>query len=62
MKIAAVHALAQLAKEPVPAAVNRAYNDRQFHFGPEYIIPTPFDPRVLVWVAPLWPRRPWSQG
>ena len=52
MKLAAVHALAHLAREPVPASVSRAYGGKQFQFGPEYIIPTPFDPRVLVWVAP----------
>ncbi|MGM0574895.1 MAG: NADP-dependent malic enzyme [Myxococcota bacterium] len=52
MKIAAVKALAALAREPVPATVTRAYEDRKFEFGPEYIIPTPFDPRVLGWVAP----------
>ena len=62
MKIAAVHALAELAREPVPASVSRAYNDRQFHFGPEYIIPTPFDPRVLVWVAPAVAKAAMASG
>ena len=56
MKIAAVNALAELAREPVPASVSRAYGDRAFSFGPDYIIPTPFDPRVLLWVAPAVAR------
>ena len=62
MKHAAVLALAQLAREPVPAAVSRAYNDRQFQFGPEYIIPTPFDPRVLMWVAPAVAKAAMESG
>jgi len=54
MKQAAVHALAELARrgEAVPAVVKRAYPDEQFDFGPEYIIPKPFDPRVLQFVCP----------
>jgi len=51
MKIAATHALAQLAKEDVPDAVAKAYNVKSFKFGPEYIIPKPFDQRVLIWEA-----------
>jgi malate dehydrogenase (oxaloacetate-decarboxylating)(NADP+) len=51
MKLAAVHALADLARHPVPDSVARAYHGEHFSFGPEYIIPKPFDPRVLVWVA-----------
>jgi malate dehydrogenase (oxaloacetate-decarboxylating)(NADP+) len=54
MKQAAVKALSQLArlKAPLPAAVRRAYPDEACEFGPEYIIPKPFDPRVLLHVAP----------
>ncbi len=52
MKLAAAHALAALAKEDVPDAVSRAYGGERFVFGPEYIIPKPLDPRVLLWVAP----------
>ena len=48
MKIAAAHALAELAREPVPAEVAAAYGGEHFEFGPEYIIPKPFDSRVLV--------------
>ncbi len=52
MKLAAAYALAALAKEDVPDSVLRAYGLESLHFGPEYIIPKPFDPRVLLWVAP----------
>ncbi len=51
MKLAATHALAALAKEDVPDSVCRAYGVERLKFGPEYIIPKPFDPRVLVWEA-----------
>jgi len=51
MKQAAVHALAKLAHEPVPSEVVTAYG-KNFSFGPDYIIPKPFDPRVLYNVAP----------
>ncbi len=49
MKIAAARALAALAKEPVTEQVKKAYGNRDFTFGPEYIIPKPFDKRVLIW-------------
>ncbi|MDD5362487.1 MAG: NADP-dependent malic enzyme [Ignavibacteria bacterium] len=52
MKIAASYALAQLAKEDVPDSVIRAYGGKRIEFGREYIIPKPFDPRVLLWEAP----------
>jgi len=52
MKIAASHALADLAKEDVPDSVIRAYGGKRIEFGREYIIPKPFDPRVLLWEAP----------
>jgi malate dehydrogenase (oxaloacetate-decarboxylating)(NADP+) len=51
MKIAAVRALADLAKEDIPDSVLKAYGGQIIRFGPEYIIPKPFDPRVLVWEA-----------
>ncbi|MCL2917806.1 malic enzyme-like NAD(P)-binding protein [Shewanella litorisediminis] len=52
MKIAAVHALADLAKEPVPASVLAAYpNVSSLSFGPEYVLPKPMDPRLLPRVA-----------
>ncbi len=49
MKIAAAHALAALAKEDVPDSVLDAYGVKSLKFGREYIIPTPFDPRVIIW-------------
>ena len=54
MKVAAVHALAELAHrgDAVPDVVKRAYPGEAFDFGPEYIIPKPFDPRVLLYVPP----------
>jgi malate dehydrogenase (oxaloacetate-decarboxylating)(NADP+) len=52
MKMAATRALAALAKEDVPDAVMRAYGLTRLRFGPEYIIPKPLDPRVLLWEAP----------
>ncbi|MCG8452706.1 MAG: malate dehydrogenase [Spirochaetales bacterium] len=50
MKMAAAKALAALAKEPVPEEVRKAYG-RDFEFGPEYVVPKPFDPRVIEWEA-----------
>ncbi|MDN3596274.1 NADP-dependent malic enzyme [Zunongwangia endophytica] len=52
MKMAAVKALAELAKEPVPEQVNIAYGETRLNFGPEYIIPKPFDPRLIAKVPP----------
>ncbi len=52
MKIAAAHALAALAREDVPDSVLKAYGLESLKFGPEYIIPKPLDPRVLLWEAP----------
>jgi malate dehydrogenase (oxaloacetate-decarboxylating)(NADP+) len=47
MKVAAVHALAELARQEVPDAVLRAYGDESLRFGPKYILPKPFDPRLI---------------
>lgn len=52
MKLAAVHALAELARTPVPDIVNIAYNTTNIVFGPSYIIPKPLDPRLLSTIAP----------
>ncbi|MDH7462269.1 NADP-dependent malic enzyme [Chitinophagaceae bacterium 26-R-25] len=52
MKLAAVHALAEMARKPVPDIVNLAYNEKNIMFGPTYIIPKPLDPRLLETVAP----------
>jgi malate dehydrogenase (oxaloacetate-decarboxylating)(NADP+) len=62
MKIAAVHALADLAREPVPDSVLRAYDLDRLQFGPEYLIPKPFDPRVLWRVAPAVARAAMEEG
>src|SRR6201984_2495584 len=51
MKLAATHALADLAKEDVPDSVCRVYGVPRLKFGPDYLIPKPFDPRVLLWEA-----------
>jgi len=52
MKMAATRALAELARQDVPEAVAAAYGEASFRFGADYLIPKPFDPRVLLWVAP----------
>ena len=52
MKMAATRALATLAKQDVPDSVAALYGLRNVQFGPDYLIPFPFDPRVLLWVAP----------
>src|SRR5437667_7178209 len=52
MEMAATRALASLAREEVPESVMRAYGLERLRFGPDYLIPKPFDPRVLLWVAP----------
>lgn len=52
MKLAACHALAKLAREDVPDNVSASYGGQKFKFGRDYLIPKPFDTRVLMWVAP----------
>ncbi len=52
MKLAAVKAIAEIAKEPVPEEVNEAYDSRNLSFGREFIIPKPMDPRLLIAIAP----------
>lgn len=56
MKISAVHAIADLAKEPVPSIVDEAYGMNNIKFGPEYILPKALDPRLLLRVAPAVAR------
>ncbi|HQS15944.1 NADP-dependent malic enzyme [Reyranella sp.] len=51
MKVAAAEALAKLAREDVPDEVDRAYSGRRLRYGPEYIVPVPFDPRLIVEVS-----------
>ena len=62
MKLAAVKALADLAKSPVPDIVNMAYNQHNMSFGPDYIIPKPLDPRLLSTVAPAVAKAAVSSG
>jgi malate dehydrogenase (oxaloacetate-decarboxylating)(NADP+) len=62
MKLAAAQALAALAKEEVPDSVVKAYSGQKFSFGPDYIIPKPFDPRVLLWVAPAVAKAAMDSG
>jgi len=62
MKIAAVHALAELAKETVPEEVNEAYNVRSLQFGRDYIIPKPLDYRLITTVAPAVAKAAMESG
>ena len=62
MKMAATHALATLAKEDVPDSVRAAYGIDRIEFGREYIIPKPFDPRVLIWEAAAVARAAMETG
>lgn len=62
MKMAAVKALAELAKEPVPEQVNIAYGETRMNFGPDYIIPKPFDPRLIAKVPPAVARAAMESG
>ncbi|MGA9116274.1 MAG: NADP-dependent malic enzyme [Bacteroidota bacterium] len=62
MKIAASRALATLTKEDVPDSVVRAYGGKRIEFGKEYIIPKPFDPRVLIWEATAVARAAMETG
>ena len=62
MKLAAVRAIAQLAKEPVPELVNIAYNQKTITFGKDYIIPKPFDPRLITTVAPAVAKAAMESG
>lgn len=62
MKLAAVRAIADLAREAVPEVVNLAYNRRDLAFGKEYIIPKPFDPRLITTVAPAVAKAAMDSG
>ena len=62
MKMAAVKALAELAKTPVPDIVNMAYNENNIIFGENYIIPKPLDPRLLATVAPAVAKAAMDSG
>ncbi|MEO6489980.1 MAG: NADP-dependent malic enzyme [Ferruginibacter sp.] len=62
MKLAAVKALAELTRSPVPDIVTLAYNQKNMAFGPDYIIPKPIDPRLLCTVAPAVARAAMESG
>lgn len=62
MKLAAVHALADLAKETVPEKVNIAYDETNLSFGREYIIPKPFDPRLIYEIPPAIAKAAMESG
>ena len=62
MKMAAVKALAELAKTPVPEQVNIAYGETKLNFGRDYIIPKPFDPRLISIVAPAVAKAAMESG
>ncbi len=62
MKVAAVRAIAELAKKPVPEVVTAAYNTTSLSFGRQYIIPKPLDPRLLVTVAPAVAKAAMESG
>lgn len=62
MKLAAVYAIANLAKEPVPDYVNIAYNSKNLSFGPEYIIPKPIDNRLIWTVSPAVAKAAMESG
>jgi len=62
MKLAAVRAIAALAKEPVPEMVNLAYDQKNIVFGKDYIIPKPLDPRLISIVAPAVARAAMESG
>ncbi len=62
MKLAAVQALAALAREDVPDGVSDTYGGKAFTFGRDYLIPKPFDSRVLMWVAPAVAKAAMDSG
>jgi malate dehydrogenase (oxaloacetate-decarboxylating)(NADP+) len=62
MKLAAVYAIANLAKEPVPEMVNLAYDSKNITFGADYIIPKPIDPRLIYTVAPAVAKAAMESG
>ncbi len=62
MKLAAVRALSELAKEPVPEIINKAYADKTIAFGREYLIPKPLDPRLITTVSPAVAKAAMDSG
>jgi len=62
MKLAAVKAIAQLAKEPVPDLVNKAYGNSKLSFGKDYLIPKPLDPRLITTISPAVAKAAMDSG
>ena len=62
MKVACVHAIAELARRELTDIAAKAYGDQMFSFGPEYLIPQPFDPRLLVSLAPAVAKAAMESG
>ncbi len=62
MKLAAAHALAELARQDTPDEVAAAYRGERLQYGPKYLIPTPFDPRLITWVPPYVARAAQETG
>ncbi len=62
MKLAAVRALAELSREPVPEMVNKAYGDNTLSFGRDYLIPKPLDPRLITTISPAVARAAMESG
>lgn len=62
MKLAAVYAIAELAKQPVPELVNKAYDDNRIVFGEEYLIPKPLDPRLITTISPAVAKAAMESG
>ena len=62
MKLSAVRAIADLAKQPVPSVVNAAYGMTNLKFGRDYILPKPLDPRLITTVAPAVARGAMESG
>ena len=62
MKIAAVHAIANLAKEPIPDIVSKAYGDEKIVFGTKYLIPKPLDPRLITSISPAVAKAAMDSG
>ena len=62
MKLAAAYAIANLAKQPVPELVNKAYDDQKIVFGRDYLIPKPLDPRLITTISPAVARAAMDSG
>jgi malate dehydrogenase (oxaloacetate-decarboxylating)(NADP+) len=62
MKLAAAYAIAELAKQPVPELINKAYDDQKIVFGREYLIPKPLDPRLITTISPAVAKAAMDSG